>query len=430
MLNTLPRKTTLTLAAFAAIAVFLPNGIRFSLLRSTFALPFPATRVTTPARLEPLRAKPQPVPEPDLMVPAGSLDTFYSALRKVEARQPGAVVRVLHYGDSPTTADSITADVRRLLQQRFGDAGHGYLLIAKPWAWYGHNGIRLDGRDWKIEPANQGWAKDGLHGLGGVSFKGQPGAVSRVVLPDDHYSRVTVYYQAQPGGGGFSLAGKEAKIEDVETDAETSHAAFAEVTVPPGTRALQLSVTHGSVRLYGYRFDKDAVGVQYSSLGVNGAQVQMIVRHFNEDHWAAELRHENPDLVVVSYGTNESLYPAYVAKEYPLELKRVVERIRAALPNASILLMGPMDRGTGPDISTPPSLRAIIEAQKRAASEGGCAFFNTFEAMGGEGTMNRWYHSQPRLVSADFLHPMPAGAAIVGGIFEKALLSGYEASKH
>ena len=49
-------------------------------------------------------------------------------------------------------------------------------------------------------------------------------------------------------------------------------------------------------------------------------------------------------------------------------------------------------------------------------------------AMGGEGTMGRWYHAQPRLVSADFMHPMPAGAAIVGGLFESALVKSYEDS--
>ena len=55
----------------------------------------------------------------------------YAALYNAERRQPGARVRILHYGDSPTTADLITADVRTLLQDRFGDAGHGVHLIAK-----------------------------------------------------------------------------------------------------------------------------------------------------------------------------------------------------------------------------------------------------------------------------------------------------------
>ena len=66
---------------------------------------------------------------------AGVLDAFYGALRRTGNREPGAVTRIVHYGDSPTTADLITGDVRALLQARFGNAGHGFILPAKPWAW-------------------------------------------------------------------------------------------------------------------------------------------------------------------------------------------------------------------------------------------------------------------------------------------------------
>ena len=112
-----------------------------------------------------------------LVDPSGDMTAFYQALWRTEAKVPGAVTRVLHYGDSPVTADSITADARSILQQRFGDAGHGFVLIAKPWAWYGHRGIKLSAQGWNIEPASQSRARDGLHGLGGVSFTGAAGAV-------------------------------------------------------------------------------------------------------------------------------------------------------------------------------------------------------------------------------------------------------------
>jgi len=59
----------------------------------------------------------------------------------------------------------------------------------------------------------------------------------------------------------------------------------------------------------------------------------------------------------------------------------------------------------------------------------GCAFFNTFQAMGGEGTMARWYESQPRLVSADFMHPLPAGARKVGILLYDALDTGFQQFK-
>jgi lysophospholipase L1-like esterase len=420
----LPPKTTLTIAAFVVAAAVMPNGIHPSQLLSTLTLVLPGTapKVVAPVTKQIPQATP---PIPDLDVPPGSLDAFYASLRA------GKVTRILHYGDSPTTADSITSDIRRLLQKRFGDAGHGFLLIAKPWAWYGHDGIRLDAKGWEIQPASQKRAPDGIHGLGGVSFIGSEGAVSRVGLRDDQSTGAVVYYLAQPGGGAFAVMSGDTKIVDVNTDGPETKPAFAEFALPPGTSSIELRVTSGRVRLFGYRFDKDHPGVQYSSIGINGAQVQMVVRYFETEQWAAALQHENPALIVLNYGTNESIYPSYVEKQYADELRQVIMRIRAAVPNASLLLMGPMDRGTltGGDIVTPESLEELIDVQKQVAAETGCAFFDTFHSMGGAGTMGRWYHAQPRLVSADFLHPLPAGAAKVGALFEGALVESYQASR-
>jgi len=419
----LPRKTTLTIGAFVVLSAVIPHGVRPAQLISTLTLIRPAA---VPKIVAPVIKQPQIAQAiPDLDVPPGSLDAFYASLRRKE------VTRILHYGDSPTTADSITSDVRRLLQARFGDAGHGFVLIAKPWAWYGHNGIRLDAKGWRIEPASQNRAPDGFHGLGGVSFRGDPGAFSRVGLPDAHYSGAVVYYLAQPGAGTFTVNTGEEKIVEVNTDAEVKKPGFAEFALPPGTTTIELRVTSGKVRLFGYRLDKDQPGVQYSSLGINGGQVQMVLRYFERTQWTEVLRHEDPALVVLNYGTNESIFPAYVEKQYPDELRQVIARIREAVPHASLLLMGPMDRGTmnaAGEIVTPESLQTLIAVQKKVAAETGCAFFNTFDAMGGAGTMGRWYHAQPRLVSADFMHPMPAGAAKVGALFEGALMQGYAAA--
>jgi lysophospholipase L1-like esterase len=158
----------------------------------------------------------------------------------------------------------------------------------------------------------------------------------------------------------------------------------------------------------------------------------MLERSFEIRRWTEALRHEDPDLVVLNYGTNESIYPEYVEKQYPEELRTVIGRIRAALPRASVLVMSPMDRGemAGGEIVTPPAMEKLIAQQERIAAETGCAFFNTFEAMGGAGTMGRWYQERPRLVSADFMHPLPAGAAIVGSLFESALVRSYEGAAH
>jgi lysophospholipase L1-like esterase len=113
---------------------------------------------------------------------------------------------------------------------------------------------------------------------------------------------------------------------------------------------------------------------------------------------------------------------------YPQELRTVIHRIQAAVPNASVLIMSPMDKGerdSDGQIVTAAALPHIVEIQRQIARETGCAFFDTFEAMGGAGTMARWYTSQPRLVTADFIHPFPAGARKVGVLVDNAILAGY-----
>ncbi len=356
---------------------------------------------------------------------SAALDPFFQALKRAQSGEGFA--DVLHFGDSPVTADQITADMRSILQQRFGDAGHGFILMAKPWAWYGHRGVDLNGKGWKIEAASQGRAKDNLHGLGGVSFTGYPGAVSKFKLVEDH-DRVEVFYLRKPGGGTIVLTADGQRIGELTTDGSDREEGFMKFSLPSGARNVEMTVASGEVRVFGVSFEKDAPGVRYHSLGLNGGQVFMAVRYFEPSHWSAAIRHVRPDLIVINYGTNESSYAEYIEKSYASELRELIRRVRNAAPDASVLIMSPMDRGQRTpegDIATLPALPRLVEIQRRVAADMGCAFFDTFHAMGGEGTMGRWYEAKPRLVSADFMHPFPAGAKRVATLLEEALYHGY-----
>ena len=113
-------------------------------------------------------------------------------------------------------------------------------------------------------------------------------------------------------------------------------------------------------------------------------------------------------------------------------MRKAVARLQRAVPEASILLMSPMDRGakgaTG-EIDTIPAMPRLVSTESKIAADTGVAFFNTFEAMGGAGTMGRWYTSEPRLVGSDYIHPMPAGARIVGELLFSALREGFNQFK-
>ena len=181
--------------------------------------------------------------------------------------------------------------------------------------------------------------------------------------------------------------------------------------------------------MFGISFETDGPGIRYHNLGLNAAQIQTALRFFEPRQWAEQIRHQHPDLIVINYGANESGYPGYVEGGYNADLRDLILRVRDAAPEASILIMSPMDRGTRNargDIVTMPLLPKVVEIQRRVADELGCGFFNTFQAMGGEGTMARWYDERPRLASADFMHPLPGGAKRVGTLVEQALIEGYD----
>jgi len=364
---------------------------------------------------------------------SGALNAFYTALWRTERGQHAAVTRIVHYGDSPTTADLITGDVRQLLQKRFGDAGPGFTLIAKPWAWYQHHGVQISGAGWQIDAASHFVAHDGLFGLGGVSFIGGPGAHDLTRYSDSLPTSFEIFYLAQPGGGRVSVIADGAPIGEVDTGGlDQAGPGFATLHAPAPVKDLELRVDTAQVRLFGLAAGKPGPGLLYDSLGMNGASITVLTRMFNREHWNSELRHRAPNLLIINYGTNEADFGPYINGPYEKDLREAVRRAQAAVPEASLMLMSPMDRGhrTGLDeIETMPTIPRIVEIQKRVAADMGCAFFNTFEAMGGAGTMARWYQGEHRLVSADLIHPIPAGGKIVAEAFVKELMLGYNRFK-
>ena len=187
-------------------------------------------------------------------------------------------------------------------------------------------------------------------------------------------------------------------------------------------------MTSGHVRLFGVLFGRDQPGVTYDSIGLNGASITVLSRALGADMMKTGFTHLHPDLVVINYGTNEAGFGAFIDKQYEGELRMAIGRVRASAPNASILVMSPMDRGQragGNSIETMATIPKLVAIQERVAADTGCAFFNTFQAMGGEGTMQRWYESKPRLVGGDLIHPSPAGAKIVATAFVNQLEQGY-----
>lgn len=365
-----------------------------------------------------------------------ALDAFYTQLAKTERKEPGAVTRVLHYGDSVITSDLISGTARRLMQARFGDAGHGFILTANPWEWYFHNDVMHTASDgWNAQRITGPFVSDKMYGLGGVSFH-TAGAASAWFSTTDKgdygrsVSHFDIYYLEQPSGGDADLVIPGQKTLLLSTRGEQKVSRMMTVEVPDGAASLSIRTrASGDVRIFGVALEREKPGVVYDALGANGARARLW-EGMDADHWSEQMALRKPSLIIVQYGTNESEDGSINGEAYERSLGALVEKLKAAAPASSVMICAPLDRGEKSDtgeIRTRKIVLTLVELQRKVALEHHVAFWNTFEAMGGQGAFARWVKASPQLASWDLTHPTPAGAQVIGDLFFKALTTGFAA---
>ena len=214
---------------------------------------------------------------------------------------------------------------------------------------------------------------------------------------------------------------------EFSTQAEAKASAVVSISVEDGGHTLKLTPQgDGPVTLYGVALERNTPGVVYDTLGMLGGTVHHLTL-FHEDTWIEDLQNRKPDLVILNFGTNESNYGYLPYAEYLHNYSVVIQRIRTALPDASILIMSPMDRGArndDGDIVTIPSIPILVAAQQRVARTEGVAFFNTFAAMGGMGTMARWYDDAPAPGDRRLYPPHLYRRAAIGDDARQCLVEG------
>ena len=364
--------------------------------------------------------------------PSGkALIRFYESLLATSKNEDKAVTRIGHYGDSSIATDLITHTLRQLMQQRFGDSGHGFVLAARGYLPYRHRQITHRANDrWLVKEIVRKHDSQGLYGYGGVQFVAKRGARAAYGTKKgdevgDKVSKFEVYYQQHAGGGSLSLRVDKGQSILLNTRGEQTDAVYT-LRVPDGAHRLELrNAGGGKSRVYGVVLERESPGVVYDSLGLVGARGNRLL-NFDDAHIQRQIRRRGLHLLILAFGGNEasdnkseqSYYEDYIA---------IIDRMRGQGDNLACLLMSPLDqaqRRRG-KIQTMRTIPLIISAQRRAAKDRGCAYFNTFEAMGGENSMSRWYKATPRLAMGDFRHATPLGYETIANLFYKALLSGF-----
>jgi len=355
-----------------------------------------------------------------------AMDGFYRAVEGAKQGKLGHAVRVSWYGDSVIATDAIPGRLRTLLQTELGDGGPGYVYVVPPHRFCGHEAItRTSGGGWTVHAISTTQIADGLYGVGGSTAETDDGRAT-IALNAGTASQVELYYLAQPRGGTATITADGKSLATIETRNTTKQAGYAAATVEAGAKKFEIT-TAGKVRLFGLDLE-NASGAVVDNLGVVSVNVKSFDAN-NAEHFAAELAHRGADLVMIMIGANEAEWLGPTdrdTKDYAAHYTKLLAAVRSARPDAACLVVSPTDQAESRDgdYASRPVMPVLVTAQRTAARAQGCAFFSTYEWMGGKGSAAKWFRKG--LVGSDFQHLSRKGANRLSEAIYGVLMAGYQ----
>ncbi len=370
-----------------------------------------------------------------LEVPPGALDHWFASLSQAAAGTPGHIARTLHWGDSTIAGDGITRTVRQRLQGRFGDGGPGFLAVQVDARWASRPGILRNTKGaWKTRTITFGGANNGYYGLGGTVSTAYGAATStlggnKVGEQLQALHRFDIAFQTRPDGGTLMVEVEGGEGATFQTRSENTADAFHTFTAPAGAQKLNVVTTgDGPVTVYGVALETRGPGMTWETLGVAGAGQGSMFRQ-GDAHLARQVAWRRPDLIVYQMGGNELGYPSLKSgggKVWKDRYVKVVRKLRAGAPEASCMLVTPLDQGerVRGAVHSKPTLATMVRLQRETAREMGCAFWDAQAAMGGSGSFGVWLSK--KLAWSDLYHLTNKGLAIIGHTLADAIEAAYD----
>lgn len=335
-------------------------------------------------------------------------------------------VRLAFVGDSYIEGDIFTQDVRALLQESYGGSGVGYVNMYSEFPGF-RRSVRQSGSGWSVSVAGHKGYKRSYAWLSEQYSMPKEGENARAryegVKKVPHaatWSRSTVAFWAPAGGtvrlrsnGGEWNSYEVSPYENLQTlSVDSASVSSFEVSIPSGSGIAALGVwldAHIGVAV-------DCM----SSRGFSGVTLRDVAPGVCFGLRSAGIGY---DVIVLEFGINAMSAGQTDYTSYGKLMTKVVEHIRQCYPDAVIMLMGIGDRGQkrGADVQSMPGAVHMVAAQRDVARRTGSLFWDTREAMGGDGAIVAWANASPPRANKDYIHLNHHGGSVLAAEFVKSL---------
>ncbi|NSW45855.1 MAG: hypothetical protein HPY79_08590 [Bacteroidales bacterium] len=368
---------------------------------------------------------------------SSSLNLFFKAIES----EPK--IHILHYGDSQIEGDRITGYIRQHFQTNWGGSGAGCIIPVKVngivqaidvenkgnwkrYTLYGNKNKKIKHRKYgpllqfvRYAPIADSLINDSIIYEASLIFKSNSNAYSSnfkfntIQLYYGNLKRPVLlqYYDGDNFIGMKTLNPTQAE-QIISLDFEQQ----------PKEVVLEF-VGKDSPDIYGVSFES-ARGIWVDNVPMRGSSGTDIARA-SLGHVAAFYKNINVKLIIYQFGVNVVPYFSDNYNFYEQWVYQQLHFLKQANPEMSILVVGVSDMSMNTDsgLVSYPNIEAIRDAQKRAAFKAGCAFWDTYQAMGGRNSMPEWVKSG--FAAKDYTHFTPQGAKKIATMLYNAIYNDY-----
>ena len=182
----------------------------------------------------------------------------------------------------------------------------------------------------------------------------------------------------------------------------------------------------GNFVFYGATMDCTS-GVILDNFSLRGSPGSNLANLY--DDMISKFHEERPyDLVVLMYGLNVATSRGYNYDSYKRSMSRAIEKLKRNMPGTGFLIIGVGDREERVDgqFRTMKGVKNLVRYQQAIAADNGIAFWNLYEAMGGEGSIVKMVNAKPSEANLDYTHINFRGGRKLAKIFFETLQYGKE----
>jgi len=354
------------------------------------------------------------------------LKYFFKALKNAKNKK----VRIAHYGDSLIMGDLITETLREKFQEKFSGMGVGYLPIVSDDYRMRRTISQSSSDDWEYASFMTRNAEKLPYGINGTVAIPRNGSwvkyeVTQAFKSASSFDIFKFFYNNADKSSTIQIIFDNGTTKKINLESGND---IKELTFNiKDSKKIELQFLSGK-RPYFYGVSlESSTGIyidNFSMRGNSGVTLLEIDPKIIQDC----NRYLDYNLIILNYGANVSSPNKGIFTLYENKMVNVIEQFKKIFPNTSFLLVSVADKTIkhSNQFMTDPDVPLLLECQKRIAERTGIAFWNLWEAMGGNNSMNTWVNAAPPQALKDYAHFTQEGAERVGELFFDSIIDSFQ----